>query len=235
MYKADKGFGFILGEDGNDYFFHISQIKSMELPENYSKVDFTPSRNEKGLLANEIIVIKNLGSKFIVLGNERIKANNIKNYGISSTENYYQRIYEPIICEDNILDKVFAKLNAPSYYYIDTGEWYEISSKRYSAIAGGSQKYLYIVKLKRGHFLGDSSTNKVAEIDGIYDLNDHIHRFEDIESSYYKYKAGRDDVKKVIEEYLYITTYQGDNFKFYKSEASFDIYAKCNEIDEALA
>ena len=33
MYQANKGYGFIIGEDSNDYFFHVSQVKSVDSPE----------------------------------------------------------------------------------------------------------------------------------------------------------------------------------------------------------
>lgn len=44
-------------------------------------------------------------------------------------------------------------------------------------------------------------------------------------------------VEKTIEvdnSYLYITTYQNDNFQFFVKNAPFDIYEKCKEIDSYL-
>lgn len=49
-YNTVKGFGFILGEDNQKYFFHISNVANpMEIRENYN-VDFQNGKNQKGLL-----------------------------------------------------------------------------------------------------------------------------------------------------------------------------------------
>ncbi len=52
----DKGFGFIHGEDGKDYFFHYSVIvmdnyKTAEPGEN---VEFDPVESERGLRASSV-------------------------------------------------------------------------------------------------------------------------------------------------------------------------------------
>ena len=39
-------------------------------------------------------------------------------------------------------------------------------------------------------------------------------------------------IQEYQEKYLYITTFQNDNFVFWESEVSFDINEKCKEIDE---
>jgi CspA family cold shock protein len=50
-FKAEKGFGFILGEDNKKYFFHISNVSNpMDIEENYS-VDFKVKEAKKGLNA----------------------------------------------------------------------------------------------------------------------------------------------------------------------------------------
>lgn len=48
--KFDKGWGFITGEDGEDYFFHYSSInmegyKTVEIGE---EVEFEPGKSENG-------------------------------------------------------------------------------------------------------------------------------------------------------------------------------------------
>jgi len=81
-YNSDKGFGFILGEDNQKYFFHISSIENpMDIKINYS-VDFQNGRNEKGLTANNIIVSTPSFRKdeFLKLGEHRIRASEIKRY-----------------------------------------------------------------------------------------------------------------------------------------------------------
>lgn len=52
----DKGFGFIHGEDGKDYFFHYSAIqmdnyKTAEVGEN---VEFESAESDRGLRANSV-------------------------------------------------------------------------------------------------------------------------------------------------------------------------------------
>lgn len=52
----DKGYGFIHGEDGRDYFFHYSAI----LMDNYKtaepgeSVEFEPEESDRGLRANNV-------------------------------------------------------------------------------------------------------------------------------------------------------------------------------------
>ena len=80
-FNEDKGFGFIIGEDGNDYFAHISEVKSVALPYRGANVEFTPSENTKGKSAKNILVInaqKNSNTEFIQIGGVRYKLNNIK-------------------------------------------------------------------------------------------------------------------------------------------------------------
>ena len=36
------------------------------------------------------------------------------------------------------------------------------------------------------------------------------------------------------EDYLYVTTYQNDNYRFYETEVPFDIREKCSEIDQHM-
>lgn len=53
FYNASKGFGFILGEDGQDYFVHASDLNGEVLNQN-DDVEFTPSRNDKGNKASNV-------------------------------------------------------------------------------------------------------------------------------------------------------------------------------------
>ncbi len=54
---ADRGFGFIRGEDGNEYFFHRSELRAGlrfdELREG-QRVAFQPRQSDKGPRAAEI-------------------------------------------------------------------------------------------------------------------------------------------------------------------------------------
>lgn len=58
-FNAQKGFGFITGEDGNDVFAHYSQIKSegyKSLDEG-QKVSYEVTKGPKGLQAEDIKVL----------------------------------------------------------------------------------------------------------------------------------------------------------------------------------
>jgi len=242
MYQAIKGFGFIMGEDNEDYFFHVSQVKSIDSPEQGLVVEFEPASNEKGLYATDVVIQKTSGGKFIALGNVRLKASNIKDYGISAEERCYQKVYkwryeDGTSRMERFLGTVYIK-------YDDTGEWFEISKKRYESIAAGSEKYYHVMKANKGDIIGryysqywgaNSNMNEAEDImapyDGIFDLNDEKYGWKLTKRNS---KAERGDVKQTTEEYLYITTYQGDNYVFYESQANFNIYDKLSEIDELL-
>lgn len=55
FYNENKGFGFIAGEDNKDYFFHVSQIQGSDVLEENDAVEFTPTQNDKGLAAHNVI------------------------------------------------------------------------------------------------------------------------------------------------------------------------------------
>jgi len=84
-FKAEKGFGFILGEDNQNYFFHISTVSNpMDIAEGYS-VDFKTKEGKKGLNAVNITVQTPLSGgrskdKILKIDNLRIRASDIKEY-----------------------------------------------------------------------------------------------------------------------------------------------------------
>ncbi|MBQ8142510.1 MAG: cold shock domain-containing protein [Bacilli bacterium] len=55
-FDKEKGYGFITGEDGKDYFFHYSQLnmEGFKTAEVGQKVDYEETSSEKGLRANNI-------------------------------------------------------------------------------------------------------------------------------------------------------------------------------------
>ena len=81
-YNEDRAFGFILGEDGQDYFFHISNWKTAASLIRGSTVSFIPGESEKGKIATDIESIAKK-PEFVSFGSERLKLSNIKTYGIS--------------------------------------------------------------------------------------------------------------------------------------------------------
>jgi len=165
----DKGFGFILDENGESRFFHISNInKPLEVSVR-TLVEFEPINNSKGLAAEKITVVemaREQRKSFIKILDERIKLSNIKSYGISVDVN----------------------------------------------------KHIEKVKTSSGTVKG-AVFNELfkAFTQGNVDLG-----------------LGRDGYENVehVEErrYLYLTTYQGDNYKWFEDEINIDEVS--NELDE---
>ncbi len=62
--KAEKGFGFIKGDDGKDYFMHhtaCGKLLFAELSEKAQRgeeavVEFTPSKGDKGPRAEDVVL-----------------------------------------------------------------------------------------------------------------------------------------------------------------------------------
>ena len=55
FFNEQKGFGFIVGEDEEDYFVHISNIDNSEELNQEDAVDFKPSSNDKGKCALNVV------------------------------------------------------------------------------------------------------------------------------------------------------------------------------------
>jgi CspA family cold shock protein len=58
-FNAEKGFGFITTEEGNDVFAHYSQIQKdgFKTLEEGQAVEFSVVEGQKGLQAEEIVII----------------------------------------------------------------------------------------------------------------------------------------------------------------------------------
>ena len=48
LWKQMEGWGFIEGEDGEDYFFNISSVRKGQKLREYSKVKFDTTETQKG-------------------------------------------------------------------------------------------------------------------------------------------------------------------------------------------
>ena len=64
-FKKDRGFGFIKGEDGKDYFFHYSEIQAegYRSAEPGEEVEFEPSDGDRGLRASKVVKIADAPAK----------------------------------------------------------------------------------------------------------------------------------------------------------------------------
>lgn len=83
VYNEVKGYGFIAAVDGVDYFFHRSMVAGHYVPKTGDRVSFTPVEHERGPRALDVSADLHVAPQIIVLGEDRIKLTNIRNYGIT--------------------------------------------------------------------------------------------------------------------------------------------------------
>ena len=109
--NEDREFGFILGEDGNDYFFHFSNVISVDLPTKNSIVDFETAQTEKGASATNIKVEDKAVKKpeFVKFGSVRIRLKSIKSYAVYTGyyENGVKRNNIGALYETTVLNSVY--------------------------------------------------------------------------------------------------------------------------------
>lgn len=160
-YFSNKGYGFIMGEDGISRFFHISQVSKSDITfiGEGERVQFNPIKTSRGQNAVNVIVTSKKAHidipTFISFGSIRIKVKNIKNYGLTH------------------------------------------------------ETVAYTVNEERSHdFLGKVMNILVGPIE------EHKERERAV---------------------LYVTTYQGDNFRFNEETSDFDVKEKLTELDSFLA
>ena len=222
-YNEDRAFGFIMGEDGQDYFFHLSSWKSVAPILRGSLVTFTPGTLEKGAVALEIMPNDPFSKKpeFIAFGTERIKLKNIKNYGISTGMAYYVKVYEyKPVAKTGLFGKV--KITNSLVWSKNDIQIPEENTGLPRA-ENGNLRY-------NGVRIYDPKTAEFRM------LESKIIRNTSGEISFdSQYTFDRsNDLYKVPQEYLFVTTYQNANYQWFKNLAPFDIYEKCKELDQAL-
>lgn len=165
---------------------------------------------------------------------------NIKNYGISEELLYYANVYR-IKKECKKSSWLF-----PDWYYTKkkTRKTVEIDKKRYDSIINGEKVPIYGLfseydreYITYGELLGGDEYEINLNISLSREGVDYIK----VNEGYILYARHRgeilieatpDDVFCVRRKYLYITTYQNDNFKFYEDEI--DINTVMNNIDKFL-
>lgn len=125
MYNSSRGFGFIAAEDENDYFFHISDVKTIVDIARGMLVTFEKATGPKGPVAKEVRVtsVPVNQPEFLAIGRTRIRIRSIKNYEITtffnsdtSRRNKYLAIYtyndKFFWTEDEIdVDKEFKRID----------------------------------------------------------------------------------------------------------------------------
>jgi len=54
-FNTTNGYGFITGEDGKDYFLHMSALPQQTQPKDGQEVEFTPEQGDRGPLAKNVV------------------------------------------------------------------------------------------------------------------------------------------------------------------------------------
>ncbi len=71
-FSNDKGYGYIVADDGDDHYFNVRDIKGVDLPRNGDTVCFDSGQSNKGLRASSIeIVAKDRVGKEISRSDDR--------------------------------------------------------------------------------------------------------------------------------------------------------------------
>lgn len=55
-FSSEKGYGYIVGNDGQDYYFNVREVKGAELPSNGDAVTFEPGQGKKGPRATAVAI-----------------------------------------------------------------------------------------------------------------------------------------------------------------------------------
>lgn len=247
-YNSQKGYGFIRANN-EDYFFHITDIENSEIPEKFKNVSFTATNNERGNAAINIIIKKNDRNKFITFGETRIKASNIKNYGlkyIRTTYDIYQKIWIAKLIKKR-------KLLSDLYEYIDTGEWKKVPSKQSPYRNEMIKEHINSARTIEvrsyeprpiNYWYPDDRPTDYWYYDRLIFSGKYNPDGEMIveEKQFFLSDIFRDANEKCSHDFksenprkfhsLYITTFQNDNFTFDEESVSFDIYDKMKELDD---
>lgn len=62
-FSKEKGFGFIVDNDGVEYFFGVRDIKGVHLPNNGALVVFDSAEGSKGLKAVNVVISTNIENR----------------------------------------------------------------------------------------------------------------------------------------------------------------------------
>lgn len=158
-----------------------------------------------------------LKNKVIILGDVRIKIGNIKNYGIAYENRLYWKVYR----------------RKKVSFWKELFGFQEYEWKKEIRRIKDNEYYESVFVSDNGNLLNEQKVQRRY-------LNE-----DDLPGSDLKI-AGKNCVDKEElwasnamllrkDKYLYITTYQNDNFVFFGCESDFDIDEKCNELDNILS
>jgi cold shock CspA family protein len=72
-FSVEKGFGFIVGDDGTERHFDVRDIKGVDLPANGDVVSFDPAQGKKGPRASSVTLLSRAPSKFPSRSDDRVE------------------------------------------------------------------------------------------------------------------------------------------------------------------
>lgn len=157
----------------------------------------------------------NINDKIIILGDVRLRAKSVKNYGLATKKRYYEKVYKKTWHVEKFLWM---------HYTVDDLEW-----------AGDSvllDERRHEDLLKKHEPERKDGQITIGDMMGIeYKTTYRRYRDDDGELVDSNELTTEDDIIEKKEEYLYITTYQKDNFIFYQNDVHFNIRDKCAEMD----
>lgn len=94
FFNDSRGYGFIYGDDGTNYFIHVSNCK--DTLTRGDAVVFDTGENNKGNYAYNVRFDRRSSrNDYTNLGGDRIRIGDIKRYGIQTWEEEYQHDYTP--------------------------------------------------------------------------------------------------------------------------------------------
>lgn len=163
---------------------------------------------------------------FIRFGENRIRTDEIKNYGISEEGVYFQKVY---VWNDEPKGGVLASLFIKRENWVFTGkkvkiEKSEIPSFSKPRFAGGRCRLVYA---KKGQCYMENPQS--ASYDGAY-----VRAEKDGYYTVGNVDAAPGDIIVETKKYLFVTTLENSNHKFFEDNGEFNIFQKIKELDEIL-
>lgn len=73
-YNRKKGYGFVQGEDGKDYFVHFTGLAQPGFIRENDEVSFEPAKTDKGLQAKEVKLLKKASEMDSSESSEEVKS-----------------------------------------------------------------------------------------------------------------------------------------------------------------
>jgi cold shock CspA family protein len=213
---SGKGYGFATDENNESRFFHISDVVNEDQGIVVgSKIEFIPSTSDKGLICKKVTLISSKKKSFFSIGNTNIKVKNIKEFGTSTDLYRIKSIKVPVYeLNLNYVSKRATMGKNPLKWlllpekYKATVKKVEVPIHMFSEYYDEGKK-MYHLPYKKV-LSGDKITNeKDAGPTGIKASN----------------------AKEVYMKYLFVTTYQNDNYRFYEDEI--DIKERLAELEES--